>query len=114
MEKKAMSTNDRKLYESRSDWFVAQFEMDGRIRAAMEVIESVHVDISRFSRNTLIALSTIKKLKAKHVGIYFESEGVYSLNEDTAINREEELAFNAVIFFRFIVGYIHHFRELVD
>lgn len=44
MEKKAMSANDRKLYESRSDWFVAQFEMDGCIRAAMEVIESVHVD----------------------------------------------------------------------
>lgn len=38
--------------------------------------------INRFSRNTLIALTTIKKLKAKHVGIYFESEGVYSLNED--------------------------------
>ena len=38
--------------------------------------------ISRFSRNTLVALATIKKLKAKHVGIYFESEGVYSLNED--------------------------------
>lgn len=38
--------------------------------------------ISRFSRNTLIALGTIKKLKAKKVGIYFESEGVYSLNED--------------------------------
>ena len=29
-----------------------------------------------------MALATIKKLKAKHVGIYFESEGVYSLNED--------------------------------
>ena len=38
--------------------------------------------ISRFSRNTLVALATIKKLKAKKVGIYFESEGVYSLNED--------------------------------
>lgn len=38
--------------------------------------------ISRFSRNTLVALETIKKLKAKRVGIYFESEGVYSLNED--------------------------------
>ena len=39
--------------------------------------------ISRFSRNTLVALESIKKLKAKRVGIYFESEGVYSLNEDS-------------------------------
>ena len=39
--------------------------------------------ISRFSRNTLVALTTIKKLKARKVGIYFESEGVYSLNEDS-------------------------------
>ena len=41
--------------------------------------------ISRFSRNTLVALETIKKLKAKKVGIYFENEGVYSLNEDSRL-----------------------------
>lgn len=44
MDKKVMSAHDKKLFEARSDWFVAQFEMDCRIRAAMEIIEGVHVD----------------------------------------------------------------------
>ena len=43
MDKKIMSALDKKLFEARSDWFVAQFEMDERIRAAMEIIEAVHV-----------------------------------------------------------------------
>ena len=38
--------------------------------------------ISRFSRNTLVALDCIKKLKAKKVGIFFESESVYSMNDN--------------------------------
>ena len=44
MNKKIMSAYDKKLFEARSNCFVAQFEMDERIRAAMEIIEAVHVD----------------------------------------------------------------------
>ena len=42
-------------------------------------------NISRFARNTVECLSTLRKLRAKKVGVYFESEGIYSLNSDCHI-----------------------------
>lgn len=42
-------------------------------------------NISRFARNTVQCLSTLRKLKEKKVGVYFESEGIYSLNSDSHI-----------------------------
>ena len=37
--------------------------------------------ISRLARNVVDFLSTIRKLHEKKVGVYFESEGIYSLND---------------------------------
>lgn len=42
-------------------------------------------NISRFARNTVECLSTLRKLREKKVGVYFESEGIYSLNSDSHI-----------------------------
>lgn len=39
-------------------------------------------NISRFARNVVDFLSTLRKLRAKKVGVYFESEGIYSMNID--------------------------------
>ena len=53
------------------------------------VHEKLHLiivkNISRFARNTVECLSTLRKLRAKKVGVYFESEGIYSLNSDCHI-----------------------------
>ena len=38
-------------------------------------------NISRFARNVLDFLSTIRKLTEKRIGVLFESEGIYSLND---------------------------------
>lgn len=40
-------------------------------------------NISRLNRNTVHFLNTIRKLSAWGIGVYFESEAVYSLNQDT-------------------------------
>ena len=42
-------------------------------------------NISRFARNTVECLCTLRKLREKKVGVYFESEGIYSLNSDCHI-----------------------------
>ena len=36
--------------------------------------------ISRFARNTVDALSAIRKLKEKGIEVYFEREGIYTLD----------------------------------
>lgn len=42
--KEKMDKLSQKILMDKSDWFAAQFELDERVRSAMEVIESVHVD----------------------------------------------------------------------
>lgn len=39
-------------------------------------------NISRFARNVVDFLSIIRRLAEKKIGVWFESEGIYSLNED--------------------------------
>ena len=50
-------------------------------------------NISRFARNVLDFLSTIRKLTEKRVGVLFESEGIYSLNDTNHMT----LSFHATI-----------------
>jgi len=49
--------------------------------------------ISRFARNVVDFLSTIRKLSEKKVGVLFESEGIYSLNSNIHI----ALSFQATV-----------------
>ena len=42
-------------------------------------------NISRFARNVVDFLSVLRKLAQKNVGVWFESEGIYSLNEDSKL-----------------------------
>ena len=43
-------------------------------------------NVSRFSRNVEDCLASLRKLRAKRVGVYFESEGAYSLNNDNRLS----------------------------
>ena len=42
-------------------------------------------NISRFARNVVDFLSVLRKLAQKNIGVWFESEGIYSLNEDSRL-----------------------------
>lgn len=50
--------------------------------------------ISRLARNTELFLNTLRKLTGYHVGVFFESEHIYSLNQDarTAIELQASMA----------------------
>lgn len=50
-------------------------------------------NISRFARNVVDCLSVIRKLSEKKVGVLFESEAIYSLNDDSHL----ALSFQATI-----------------
>ena len=50
-------------------------------------------NISRFARNVVDFIKTIRKLREKKVGVYFESEGIYSLNS----NCQMALSFQATV-----------------
>lgn len=50
-------------------------------------------NISRFARNVVDCLSVIRKLSEKKVGVFFESEAIYSLNDDSHL----ALSFQATI-----------------
>lgn len=42
-------------------------------------------NISRFARNVVDFLSILRRLAEKKIGVWFESEGIYSLNEDSKL-----------------------------
>ena len=41
--------------------------------------------ISRFARNTVDTLKYVRELKTKGIGVYFEEEGIYTLNNSTEL-----------------------------
>lgn len=43
--------------------------------------------VSRFARNTVDSLSTIRKLKEKGVEVYFEKENIWTLDAKGEIHR---------------------------
>jgi len=86
-----------KLIKSRSDWeFIAVYtdegitatstkKRDGFNRMVADAMAGkldiiVTKSVSRFARNTVDALSTIRKLKEKGVEIFFEKENIYTLD----------------------------------
>ena len=54
---------------------------------------SIVKNISRFARNVVDCLSIIRKLSEKKIGVLFESEAIYSLNDDSHM----ALSFQATI-----------------
>lgn len=41
--------------------------------------------VSRFARNTVDSLNYIRKLKYRNIGVYFEEEGIYTLNNSSEL-----------------------------
>lgn len=54
--------------------------MDDAFSGRLDLI--IVKNISRFARNVLDFLKTMRKLRERKVGVLFESEGIYSLNDD--------------------------------
>lgn len=59
-----------------------------QFRCLLSDCEAGHIDlivtksISRFARNTVTLLETVRKLREKNVEVYFERENIYSMSGD--------------------------------